>query len=282
MTRAVVMGTMVCRTGAETGLDYFGARYFSGAMGRFTGADEPFADQDPADPQSWNLYSYVRNSPLTYTDPTGRGIGDECVNGVNPSTGNFCATGSAPKPADPPDVSWFTEMFLRSLVTTAQVVQQTQQVVQPVADWFSQPRNPTCMAGYMGVGFSIGFWAGGGLGTLGLAGGPAAAATIPGGAAGGAALGGGVGGLGGMIMCSSGTWGGSGGGRGGDYREKTKGANANDREQINAAARRVCVDGRAFGRYIEKFKKLEGRGASENFSFDELIELARQFKTGGR
>lgn len=54
-----------------TGLDYFGARYFSGALGRFTSPDEVFADQQPGDPQSWNLYAYVRNNPLRYTDPTG-------------------------------------------------------------------------------------------------------------------------------------------------------------------------------------------------------------------
>jgi len=56
----------------ETGLDYFGARYFSANAGRFMSADAPFADQHAADPQSWNLYSYVRNNPLRYTDPTGR------------------------------------------------------------------------------------------------------------------------------------------------------------------------------------------------------------------
>lgn len=58
---------------AETGLDYFGARYFSGAQGRFTSPDAPFADQRPEDPQSWNLYSYVRNNPLRYIDDDGRG-----------------------------------------------------------------------------------------------------------------------------------------------------------------------------------------------------------------
>ena len=56
----------------ETGLDYFGARYMSSAQGRFTSPDAPFADQKPEDPQSWNLYGYVRNNPLRYTDPTGR------------------------------------------------------------------------------------------------------------------------------------------------------------------------------------------------------------------
>ncbi len=56
---------------AETGLDFFLARYYSGAQGRFTSPDAPLADQDPRDPQSWNLYGYVRNNPLRFTDPTG-------------------------------------------------------------------------------------------------------------------------------------------------------------------------------------------------------------------
>jgi RHS repeat-associated protein len=56
----------------ETGLDYFGARYLSAAQGRWTSPDEPFADQHPADPQSWNLYGYVRNNPLISVDPQGR------------------------------------------------------------------------------------------------------------------------------------------------------------------------------------------------------------------
>jgi RHS repeat-associated protein len=65
----------------ETGLDYFEARYFSSAQGRFTGPDDPLADQWEEDPQSWNLYSYGRNNPLRYVDPTGRA----CV--VDPKTG---------------------------------------------------------------------------------------------------------------------------------------------------------------------------------------------------
>ena len=62
----------------ETALDYFAARYFSGAQGRFTSPDAPFADQHPEDPQSWNMYAYVRNNPLKNTDPNGR----DCQNGV--------------------------------------------------------------------------------------------------------------------------------------------------------------------------------------------------------
>jgi RHS repeat-associated protein len=55
----------------ETKLDFFGARDYSGAQGRFTSPDKPFADQHPEDPQSWNLYGYVRNNPLAHIDPTG-------------------------------------------------------------------------------------------------------------------------------------------------------------------------------------------------------------------
>jgi RHS repeat-associated protein len=71
----------------ETGLDYFGARYYGSAQGRFTSPDEPFADQHSEDPQTWNLYMYGRNNPLRYTDPDGRGLWDKIV-GVAKSVGN--------------------------------------------------------------------------------------------------------------------------------------------------------------------------------------------------
>jgi RHS repeat-associated protein len=56
---------------AMQGLDYFGARYYGSGLGRFTSADEGFADQHGPDPQSWNLYTYVRNNPLGNVDLTG-------------------------------------------------------------------------------------------------------------------------------------------------------------------------------------------------------------------
>lgn len=56
----------------ETGLDYFKARYYSSAQGRFTSPDAPFADQRQTDPSSWNSYAYVRNNPCNRTDPDGR------------------------------------------------------------------------------------------------------------------------------------------------------------------------------------------------------------------
>ena len=82
---------------AETGLDYFLARYYSGAQGRFLSPDEfkggavdPFTGQqvsqpgplpyaDIANPQTLNKYAYVANNPLRYTDPDGHCAWDLCI-----------------------------------------------------------------------------------------------------------------------------------------------------------------------------------------------------------
>jgi len=56
----------------ESGLDYFGARYFGSSMGRFMSPDS--MGGRPEDPQSWNLYSYVLNNPVTNTDPDGHDV----------------------------------------------------------------------------------------------------------------------------------------------------------------------------------------------------------------
>ena len=52
-------------------LDYMHARYYTPGGGRFLSVD-PGKDWDPAKPQSWNMYAYVRNNPINSTDPTGR------------------------------------------------------------------------------------------------------------------------------------------------------------------------------------------------------------------
>ena len=60
----------------ESGNDYFPARYYSSAMGRWLSPDwsakrepVPYAKLD--NPQSLNLYAYLKNNPLRTTDPDG-------------------------------------------------------------------------------------------------------------------------------------------------------------------------------------------------------------------
>jgi RHS repeat-associated protein len=68
---------------SETQLDYFGARYYSNGLGRWTTPDwaakataVPYAEF--SDPQSLNLYTYVRNVPTTRLDQDGHCAGDGC------------------------------------------------------------------------------------------------------------------------------------------------------------------------------------------------------------
>jgi RHS repeat-associated protein len=60
----------------ETGLDYFLARYYSGAQGRFLSPDPENEGAVYQDPQTWNAYSYVRNNPINATDP-------ECIGRIS-------------------------------------------------------------------------------------------------------------------------------------------------------------------------------------------------------
>jgi RHS repeat-associated protein len=61
---------------SESGLDYFGARYYGGALGRWTSPDwsatpAPIPYADLKNPQSLNLYNYMRNNPLGGVDSDG-------------------------------------------------------------------------------------------------------------------------------------------------------------------------------------------------------------------
>ena len=79
----------------ESGLDDFGARYYSSQYGRFMTTDEfkggpidLYGVQDPPgplpyadiwNPQSLNKYAYTYNAPLRYIDPDGHCAEDACV-----------------------------------------------------------------------------------------------------------------------------------------------------------------------------------------------------------
>jgi RHS repeat-associated protein len=59
---------------SESGLDYFGARYYSSDEGRFTGVDPLLASGRTHRPDSWNRYSYCYNNPLRFVDPDGADV----------------------------------------------------------------------------------------------------------------------------------------------------------------------------------------------------------------
>jgi len=53
----------------DTGLYYYGARYYDPMIGRFITADSVVSDF--YDPQDLNRYAYARNNPMKYVDPNG-------------------------------------------------------------------------------------------------------------------------------------------------------------------------------------------------------------------
>ncbi|MGH9571522.1 MAG: RHS repeat-associated core domain-containing protein, partial [Candidatus Angelobacter sp.] len=69
---------------SETGLDYFGARYYGSNTGRWMSPDwsakqEPVPYAKLGNPQSINLYAYVFNSPLVHRDADGHIIDDSSL-----------------------------------------------------------------------------------------------------------------------------------------------------------------------------------------------------------
>ena len=87
----------------RTGIIHMNGRIYDPQLGRFLSPD-PIV-QVPTNSQSWNRYTYVFNSPLSFTDPSGF-IG-ECV---------FCGSSTLennrkPGERNPDDISGFAEKF---------------------------------------------------------------------------------------------------------------------------------------------------------------------------
>jgi RHS repeat-associated protein len=55
---------------AESGRDYFGARFYAPNLGRFESPDPIIVStRRMLDPRQWNMYAYAGNNPLAYLDP---------------------------------------------------------------------------------------------------------------------------------------------------------------------------------------------------------------------
>jgi RHS repeat-associated protein len=163
---------------AETGLDFFGARYFSGAQGRFTSPDEPFADQYESEPQSWNLYSYSRNNPLRYIDPTGRKcIKTDSGSMADDGTGGGCeAAGVDPNgsvKSQKVEVQDIAPPSPELLALTLGI-----QRAAPVVNAAAVGTAVIMTGGFAGMGYGA-IAGGAGLQQLGVAAGPAAYSLLP-------------------------------------------------------------------------------------------------------
>jgi RHS repeat-associated protein len=94
---------------AESGNDYFGARYYASSMGRFMSPDYdgdnpmPIPHADEVDPQSLNLYGYAGNNPLSNVDPDGHEMQCQTINVPGPDgtlhAETTCAVKADPDPA---------------------------------------------------------------------------------------------------------------------------------------------------------------------------------------
>ena len=84
---------------SESGLDDFGARYYSSTMGRFTSPDPLWVKADRLLlPQRLNLYAYGTNNPLRFTDPTGMDVNiDNCPGSMTTSMCEAAIKNGVPK-----------------------------------------------------------------------------------------------------------------------------------------------------------------------------------------
>jgi RHS repeat-associated protein len=126
---------------AESGNEYFDARYLSSTLGRFLTPDwaakptsVPYASF--GDPQTLNLYSYVENGPLNRVDADGHAnaklpIGYESIDDfANPSCGPHYSGG---------DPCWASNQGLSEAIDEANYLAQVQQASASTGNTAAQP-----------------------------------------------------------------------------------------------------------------------------------------------
>jgi len=104
----------------ESGLDFAQARYYNSTHGRYTSVDPLTASATIRNPQTFNRYSYVLNSPYKYTDPSGlipettAACGSRC-----PNSGGY-VDGSAFRGRDASFDSLFSALALAPYITSVE------------------------------------------------------------------------------------------------------------------------------------------------------------------
>ena len=133
------------------GLIYMNARYYMPEIGRFISPDTIVPE--PANPQSFNRYSYVLNSPMNYTDPSGHAESSGCeYEGCLSDSGtwgaNFVAylenTTDFNDPTDNPQGQIFLSFYYQTLPLGledgASVNEIVSQTIQDISSYIRQAR----------------------------------------------------------------------------------------------------------------------------------------------
>jgi RHS repeat-associated protein len=146
----------------ESGLDYFGARYYGSSMGRFMSPDPiKFTDERLLNPaNTLNLYSYAANNPLKFVDPDGQDVtyfydqggiaGHAVLFAYNQQTGDSAIESFGPKVHAP---IWAGEsMFEMGSITSADdlrakfsslTIQTSPELAQQVIDYIRANPDPS-------------------------------------------------------------------------------------------------------------------------------------------
>ncbi len=89
----------------ESGLDFAEARMYNNRHARFTAVDPLLASGKSSNPQTFNRYVYVMNSPLNLTDPTGLQAA------TRPWLGRIATVNSEPSGIPDQSMVWSTEKW---------------------------------------------------------------------------------------------------------------------------------------------------------------------------
>lgn len=237
--------------GSSDDLDYMHARFCTPTIGRFLSSD-PGDSADPRNPQSLNRYTYALNNPLRYVDPDGLSAFDTVNGFFNAIAGNFLLGATRVPPVN--------DDFARGQVAgdKASILLSVLEIGAGISAALG---GTGCTVASVGICTPVGVPAAV-VGVIVAAHGTAFAGTAAGNLANNQS----------DMSAQSGRSGGRREGRG-------RGANRRDRQQIEDAAKQAGIDRKEFRKYVHDVKRGEGRGGAENFSYEELIELAEEFKT---
>ncbi len=136
----------------ESGLDFAQARYYNSKHGRFTSVDPLTASANVKNPQTFNRYSYVLNSPYKFTDPLGLissstgACGTDCRNSGDFVDGSaFRGTDSSFEWAN--GDTYYTATRTTQYQTTAQDVDKKADITITVTESLVVDRNGNVVVG---------------------------------------------------------------------------------------------------------------------------------------